>query len=167
MFSWFNQLCWVSYVLLCRDIELACDEKVIRQMDMDRTKQYSTALLECSTGWRLVAICPLAFGEIGVKERAKNASYTSTSTLISASAWTFFTLSAVCQAVSNLAFVSSPLERLLDTQPRRVRILAHPLVRGFFCLNTGFQTFLNGPLLFISAGSITNHTLFTSRGHKK
>ena len=69
---WFNPLCWVAYVLLCRDIELACDEKVIRQMDLDGKKQYSTALLECSTGRRLVTICPLAFGEVGVKERVKN-----------------------------------------------------------------------------------------------
>lgn len=69
---WFNPLCWIAYVLLCRDIELACDEKVIRQMDLDGKKQYSTALLECSMGRRLVAICPLAFGEVGVKERVKN-----------------------------------------------------------------------------------------------
>ena len=69
---WFNPLCWVAYVLLCRDIELACDEKVIRQMDLDGKKQYSNALLECSTGRRLVTICPLAFGEVGVKERVKN-----------------------------------------------------------------------------------------------
>ena len=69
---WFNPLCWVAYVLLCRDIELACDEKVIRQMDLDGKKQYSAALLECSAGRRMVTICPLAFGEVGVKERVKN-----------------------------------------------------------------------------------------------
>ena len=69
---WFNPLCWVAYVLLCRDIELACDEKVIRQMDLEGKKQYSSVLLECSIGRRLVTICPLAFGEIGVKERVKN-----------------------------------------------------------------------------------------------
>ena len=69
---WFNPLCWVAYVLLCRDIEMACDEKVIRQMDLDGKKQYSTALLECSVQRRLVTICPLAFGEVGVKERVKN-----------------------------------------------------------------------------------------------
>lgn len=69
---WFNPLCWIAYVLLCRDIELACDEKVIQQMDLDGKKQYSTALLECSTGRRLVTICPLAFGEVGVKERVRN-----------------------------------------------------------------------------------------------
>ena len=69
---WFNPLCWVAYVLLCRDIELACDEKVIRQMDLDGKKRYSTALLECNAQRRLVTICPLAFGEVGVKERVKN-----------------------------------------------------------------------------------------------
>lgn len=69
---WFNPLCWIAYVLLCRDIELACDEKVIQQMDLDGKKQYSTALLECNTQQRLVTICPLAFGEVGVKERVKN-----------------------------------------------------------------------------------------------
>lgn len=69
---WFNPLCWIAYVLLCRDIELACDEKVVRQMDLDGKKRYSTALLACSAGRRLVTICPLAFGEVGVKERVKN-----------------------------------------------------------------------------------------------
>ena len=59
-------------MLLCRDIELACDEKVIRQMDLEGKKQYSTALLECNAQRRLVTICPLAFGEVGVKERVKN-----------------------------------------------------------------------------------------------
>ena len=68
---WFNPLCWAAYALFCRDIELACDEKAIRQMDMDGKKQYSSALLECSFGRRLVTICPLAFGEIGVKERVE------------------------------------------------------------------------------------------------
>lgn len=69
---WFNPLCWLAYVLLCRDIELACDEKVIRQMDVNEKKQYSTALLECTAGRRLITICPLAFGEVGVKQRVKN-----------------------------------------------------------------------------------------------
>lgn len=69
---WFNPLCWAAYVLLCRDIELACDEKVFGQMDLDGKKHYSSALLECSTGRRLITICPLAFGEVGVKQRVKN-----------------------------------------------------------------------------------------------
>lgn len=66
---WFNPLVWVAYVLLCRDIELACDEKVIRDMDVSAKKAYSEALLSCSLPRRMVAACPLAFGEVGVKER--------------------------------------------------------------------------------------------------
>ena len=66
---WFNPILWVAYILLCRDIELACDEKVIREMDGAEKKAYSEALLQCSLPRRMVAACPLAFGEVGVKER--------------------------------------------------------------------------------------------------
>lgn len=69
---WFNPLIWVAYVLLCRDIELACDERVIRQMGTGDKKAYSEALLSCSVPRRMIAACPLAFGEVGVKERVKS-----------------------------------------------------------------------------------------------
>lgn len=68
---WFQPLVWVAYVLLCRDIELACDEKVIRELGGAEKKFYSDALLECSVSHRMVLACPLAFGEVGVKERVK------------------------------------------------------------------------------------------------
>ena len=68
---WFNPFCWVAYILLCRDIELACDEKVICNMDVEAKKAYSMALLSCSIPRRLISACPLAFGEVGVKERIK------------------------------------------------------------------------------------------------
>ena len=68
---WFNPVLWLAYILLCRDIELACDEKVIRDMDAPRKKAYSEALLNCSMNRRMIAACPLAFGEVGVKERVK------------------------------------------------------------------------------------------------
>ena len=68
---WFNPLCWIAYILLCRDIEMACDEKVIRDMDRDDMAAYSQALLDCSFPRRRIAACPLAFGEVGVKERVK------------------------------------------------------------------------------------------------
>ncbi len=68
---WFNPLVWISYILLCRDIELACDEKAISNMDMDGRKAYAKALVDCSMQRRLVMVCPLAFGEIGIKERVK------------------------------------------------------------------------------------------------
>ena len=68
---WFNPVMWVAYILLCRDIEAACDEKVIRHMEKDEIRAYSTALLHCSVHRRRIAACPLAFGEVGVKERIK------------------------------------------------------------------------------------------------
>ena len=68
---WFNPVIWLGYILLCRDIELACDEKVIRDMEAPQKKAYSEALLNCSVNRRHVAACPLAFGEVGVKERVK------------------------------------------------------------------------------------------------
>ena len=68
---WFNPLVWVAYILLCRDIEKACDEKVVRSMGQDGRAGYSEALLCCGTRHRMVLSCPLAFGEVGVKERVK------------------------------------------------------------------------------------------------
>ena len=68
---WFNPAMWLAYILLCRDIEAACDEKVIREMELDDRRAYSAALLNCSIPRRRIAACPLAFGEVGVKERVK------------------------------------------------------------------------------------------------
>ena len=68
---WFNPLVWVAYILLCRDIELACDERVIRGMDSAQKKEYSETLLACGTQKHRVTACPLAFGEVGVKSRIK------------------------------------------------------------------------------------------------
>lgn len=70
---WFNPVLWLAYTLLCRDIELACDERVIRTMDESAVKTYSTVLLACSMPHKAVITCPLAFGEVGVKERVRNA----------------------------------------------------------------------------------------------
>lgn len=69
---WFHPLCWLAYPLLCRDIELACDEKVIRHYDPGQKKMYAKALLACSVNRRAIAACPLAFGEVGVKKRVKS-----------------------------------------------------------------------------------------------
>ncbi|MBQ8239099.1 MAG: M56 family metallopeptidase [Oscillospiraceae bacterium] len=68
---WFNPIMWLAYILLCRDIELACDEKVIRDLNAEQKKAYSTALLDCSVSRPMIAACPLAFGEVGVKDRVK------------------------------------------------------------------------------------------------
>ena len=66
---WFNPLSWIAYILLSRDMELACDEKVIRGLDEAEKKSYLFALLDCSTQRRMVLACPPAFGEVGVKQR--------------------------------------------------------------------------------------------------
>lgn len=68
---WFQPVCWIAYILFCRDIELACDEKVIRKLSFDERQDYSRALVSCGQQRRLVSVCPLAFGEVGVKERVK------------------------------------------------------------------------------------------------
>ena len=69
---WFNPLMWLAYVLLCRDIELACDEKVIKELGNEQRADYTQALVACSINRRRIAACPLAFGEVGVKERVKS-----------------------------------------------------------------------------------------------
>ncbi len=69
---WFNPVLWVAYVLLCRDIELACDEKVLATLGTDIKKPYSDALINCSAPRKLITACPLAFGESGVASRVKS-----------------------------------------------------------------------------------------------
>ena len=69
---WFNPLMWLAYVLLCRDIEFACDEKVIKELGNEQRADYMQALVACSVNRRMIAACPLAFGEVGVKERVKS-----------------------------------------------------------------------------------------------
>lgn len=69
---WFHPLLWVGYILLCKDIELACDEKVLAELGEESKKPYSNALINCSAPRRMISACPLAFGENGVKSRVKS-----------------------------------------------------------------------------------------------
>ncbi len=71
-FHWFNPLIWVGYAVFCRDIELACDESVIKGLEPEFRADYSEALLSLSVVRRAASVCPLAFGEVGVKERVKS-----------------------------------------------------------------------------------------------
>ena len=68
---WFNPLLWIAFILLCRDMELACDERVLRERSGIR-KAYASALLQCSVPHHPAAVCPVAFGEVGVKQRIKS-----------------------------------------------------------------------------------------------
>lgn len=69
---WFHPLLWVAYILLCKDIELACDEKVLKSIGETEKKNYSKVLLKYSVSPKLIAACPVAFGEVAVKQRIKN-----------------------------------------------------------------------------------------------
>ena len=94
---WFNPLLWVAYVLLCRDIEAACDERVVRDMTAADRKAYSEALLACSAPRRLITACPLAFGETSVKSRVKSVlSYKKPAIWIIVAALLVSTVAGVC-----------------------------------------------------------------------
>ena len=69
---WFCPLVWVWFILLCKDIEYACDERVIDAYSDTERKQYAYAILECSVRKPIISACPISFGEMGVKERVKN-----------------------------------------------------------------------------------------------
>lgn len=102
---WFNPLVWIAYVLLCRDIEAACDEKVIAQMNTEARQEYASALLNCAVNRRKIAVCPLAFGEVGVKERIKGVmSYKKP-------AFWIIILSVIACVAAAVCFLTSPADR--------------------------------------------------------
>jgi len=106
---WFHPLLWAGYSLLCRDIELACDEKVIRALGADGKKGYSEALLQCSVPRRLIAACPLAFGEVSVTARIRSVlHYRKPAFWLAAAAAVAVLAAAAC-------FLTDPVE-----QPRQI-----------------------------------------------
>ena len=99
---WFNPLMWVAYILLCRDIELACDEKVIAELGNEQRADYSQALVACAVNRRMIAACPLAFGEVGVKDRVKSIMNYRKPTF-----WIILTALVVCVVVA-VCFLTDP-----------------------------------------------------------
>ena len=99
---WFNPLMWVAYILLCRDIELACDEKVIAELGNEQRADYTHALVACAVNRRMIAACPLAFGEVGVKDRVKSIMNYRKPTF-----WIVVTALVVCVAVA-VCFLTDP-----------------------------------------------------------
>ena len=94
---WFNPLCWVAYSLLCKDIELACDDKAAKNMTFHEKKEYAKVLLSCAGQRSLVMVCPLAFGEVGVKERVKSVlNYKKPTVWIMMATAAVFVILAVC-----------------------------------------------------------------------
>lgn len=99
---WFNPLCWFSYILFCRDMELACDECVIRTADEPYKKAYAEALLACSAGQKMITASPLAFGEVGVKERIRSIMSYKKPTF-----WLVLAAAAACVVVA-VCFLTNP-----------------------------------------------------------
>lgn len=100
---WFNPLMWVAYILLCRDIELACDEKVVKKFGNEQRANYMQTLVDCSVNRRMIAACPLAFGEVGVKERVK-----SMLNYKKPSFWVIIVAVTVCVVVA-ICFLTNPI----------------------------------------------------------
>ncbi len=100
---WFNPLMWLAYALLCRDIELACDEKVIKDLGNEQRADYTQALLTCSVSRPMISACPLAFGEVGVKERVKSVMH------YKKPAFWIIVLSVVACAAVAVCFLTDPV----------------------------------------------------------
>ena len=113
---WFQPLCFLAYILLCRDIEMACDEKVIRNMDAEAKKEYSRVLLSCSVSGKMISACPLAFGEVGVKERVKGILNYKKPTL-----WILIASGLIC-VVAAVCFLTNPESNVYKVG---IRIPAH------------------------------------------
>lgn len=114
---WFNPLMWVALFLLNRDIEQACDEKVIRAMETQQRADYSETLLRCSVSRRTIAACPLAFGEVGVKERVKNVlSYKKPGF------WIIMIAVVACCVVA-ACFLTDPVQAEEESGPNKMSVL--------------------------------------------
>lgn len=106
---WFNPFVWAAYILFCNDLELACDESAVKKLNPQERKDYSYALLSCSIQRRLVTVCPLAFGEVGVKKRVKEILNYKKPTF-----WVVLAAVAVCGIVA-VCFLTNPKQGTTTT----------------------------------------------------
>ena len=122
---WFNPVLWIAYILLCRDIELACDEKVIRELGVENKKPYAEALINCSAPRKLISACPLAFGESGIKGRIQSVLHYKKPTLwILIAALILSVATAVC-------FMLNPPEERLIRQKQTMYLTVTTSLPGF------------------------------------
>lgn len=108
---WFNPMVWIGYILLCRDIELACDEKVVKELNNEQRADYSQALLTCSVKRRMIAVCPLAFGEVGVKDRIKSV------LKYKKPAFWIIVVAIIVSIVTAVCFLTNPLNKGFGIEP--------------------------------------------------
>lgn len=137
---WFNPLVWLAYSLLCRDLELACDQRAIRRLSREQRAEYSAALLHCSVDRRRFSACPLAFGEVGVKERVKNVLDYKKPTL-----WLVILAILITAAVGGCLFTSQPREEealpVAETEAgTEAEMPAGVLVNGLFVAEESLLT---------------------------
>ena len=107
---WFHPLLWVAYILLCRDVELACDERVIKDLSAEEKQAYSNTLLECSLPKKWITACPLAFGETGVKQRIKAVLHYKKPTL-----WILIIALIACTVLA-VGFLTEPKDKLITAE---------------------------------------------------
>ena len=123
---WFNPIMWLGYILLCRDIEIACDEKVIKEMDNQSKADYTQALVTCSVNRRSIAACPLAFGEVGVKARVK-----AVMNYKKPAFWAMIAAVAICAAVA-VCFLTNPKnENHGQTDPEKLSAAQKSLMERY------------------------------------
>lgn len=115
---WFNPVIWAAYILLCRDIESACDESAVRNMGVDERKSYSMALLSFGSGRHTPAVCPLAFGEGNIRQRVKNVLNYKKPVL-----WMLIAAVIICAAVA-VCFMTNPKEKIQKEDALEVAVKA-------------------------------------------
>ena len=140
---WFHPLVWIAYILFCRDLEMACDERAIAGMGEGERKAYSYALLSCAAHGRVMAACPLAFGENSVKSRIKNVlHFKKAGFWVSAAVVVITVIAAVC-------FLTNPKEEeepLLQTVPDTVPTEAMEAAEEDYQPISGYYAYTNGGL---------------------
>lgn len=140
---WFHPLVWIAYYLFCRDLEMACDERAIAGMGEGERKAYSYALLSCAAHGRVMAACPLAFGENSVKSRIKNVLH-----FKKAGFWAIAGVLVISAAVA-VCFLTNPKEEektLLQTVPDTVPTEAMEAAKEDYQPLSGYYAYTNGGL---------------------
>ncbi len=122
---WFNPFVWVAYILLCRDIESACDQKVISKMNSDEKREYSEILLKLSMPSKKISACPVAFGEVGVKSRIKGvASYKKPAFILSF-------VAVVLIAAFAIGFLTNPVSADDESVPNTMdKVISEAIVQN-------------------------------------
>lgn len=138
---WFQPLCWAAYILFCRDIELACDEKVIRDLSFPERKAYSRVLLECGKQRKMILSCPLAFGEVSIRERVK-----AVLNYKKPAFWLAAVAAAACVILAVLFLTNRREEAYIVTtyQETRAEDVEEYLDQGLACIHTTYYEMSDG-----------------------